>query len=168
MCCESTKLLWCCKTGSGCRCRTNSQNRLTQSRRTGRISAGSETGKALSKLRRRGTEVLLTAAISYLVGLITASRFKDAESRFLLTQTTITAAMLPQRCGSSANCGVRRDCLRYPNHDGFKGKRRCRFLMSRCDVSDAAGVCLPSSAQRRSLRAQNHAQSRSVLAYCQF
>src|SRR5579862_4707419 len=144
MCCESTKLLWCCKTGSGCRCRTNSQKRLTQSRRTGRIYAGSETGKALSKLRRRGTEVLLTAAISYLVGLITASRFRDAASRFLLMQTTITAGMLLQRFVNPVSCGARRDCPRYPNrHARFKGKLRYRFLTSR-SANAAKGESMPS------------------------
>ena len=142
ICCESTKLLSCWQTGSGCRCRTNSQKRLTQSRRTGRIYAGSETGKALSKLRRRGAELWLTADISYLVGLITASWFKDAESRFLPTLTIISAGMLLRPFDSSVSCGVRRDCPRYPNYDGFKGKRRGRFLTSRFDVSEA-NACNP-------------------------
>ena len=122
---------------NGCRCRTNSQKRLTQSRRTGRIYAGSETGNQSSKLRRRGIELSLTAHISYPAGSITASRFKDVESRFLLMLTIISAGTLPQPFDSSANCGARRDCLRYPNHEGFKGKLRCRFLMSRFDVGEA-------------------------------
>ena len=42
---------------------------------------------------------------------------------------------------------TRRDCPRCPNHEGFKGKLRCRFLISWLDVSDGAGVWLPSAAQ---------------------
>ena len=58
-------------------------------------------------------------------------------------QTIISEGMLQQRFGSSASCGARRDCLRYPNHEGFKGKRRYRFLMSRFDVFDGLAFAYP-------------------------
>ena len=60
-------------------------------------------------------------------------------------QTIISEGMLPQRFDSSASCGARRDCLRYPNHEGFKRKLRCRFLMSWLDVSDGLAFATLSS-----------------------
>ena len=112
ICCESTRLLSCSKTGNGCRCRTNSQKLSTPSRPTGRIYAGLVTGKALSKLRGRGTEQWLTAQANYPAGLIIASRFSDAGSPFSLTLTIISPGMLPQRFDNSASCGLRKDCPR--------------------------------------------------------
>ena len=67
------------------------------------------------------------------------------ESRFLLMLTITSEATLQQRFGSSANCGLRRDCLRYPNHEGFNGKLRCHFLMSWLDVPDLSDAPPPQT-----------------------
>ena len=58
-------------------------------------------------------------------------------------QIIILEGTLHQRFDSSASCGARRDCLRYPNHEGFKRKLRCRFLMSWLDVSDGLAFAYP-------------------------
>jgi len=93
-------------------------------------------------------------------------------SQVLPMQTIISAGMLPQPFDSSASCGLRRDCLRYPNHEGFNGKLRCRFLMSRFDMSDGAGVCLPSAAQhfqeaaRRDIHLHSSLRFRWRVSFC--